>query len=106
MQPSKTPRHVVTISPRRCAGQYFSCSLVFENDAVHLAAELRGKPPVLNDGDLQSVTGKRRVEVSVYGATHSFQHDEISLLLFHPLTEIIINVPVTCYTAVSEGQSI
>jgi len=68
--------------------------LILEHNVVHITAKLCRQPAVLNDSHLENVTCKWRIEVCVYGATHAFQHNKTGLSIFHPLTEIIVYVPV------------
>ena len=82
-------------SPSRYTGHYLTRTLILKYDTVHITAKLCCKPVVLNNSQLYNVTCKWRIKVCVYGAAHSFQHNEISFHFFHAFAEIIINVPAT-----------
>ncbi len=74
-------KHLLKFDHSSCLSYHnLPALLVLIYDTKHISSQMVCQPAVLNDGTLESFTGKRSIKVGVNGAAHTFHHYQVDTL--------------------------
>ena len=65
-----------------------SRNFILEHNTEHISSQMLSKPPVLQNGDFQTLALELGVEVGVDRSAHPLQHQQVHALLGHLLGQL------------------